>query len=114
MSDTIIVRRTGQAPLRVRGKEVASAESSWNNACSNYSGSTGRRAKVRVIKTATGKFVVAIEHLTQWQGEHDTEEAAVLPSIKESVQYLTDKVPGWMLQELIAELGEEAVAEEVG
>ena len=113
MSETIIVRRTGQAPLRVRGEVLASNESSLNNANPSYSGSTGRAQKVQVIRTATGKYVVAIHHTTQWQREHDTDQAEVLPSLKQCVEYLSDHVPGWMLQELIDELGEEAVTEEV-
>lgn len=113
MSETIIVRRTGQAPLRVRGEVVASNSSSGNTAHPDYSGSTGRAEKVRVLKTASGKYVVAIHYMTQWQGEHDTDEAAVFPSLKQCVGYLSDRVPGWMLQELIKEIGEEAVAEEI-
>lgn len=113
MSDTIIVRRTGQAPLRVRGKLLAEVESSFNTAHPNYSGSTGRAQSVRVFKTAAGRHVVAIHYGTQWQGEHATDEAAVFPSIEECVAFLQDRVPGWMLQALMGELGEEAMAEEV-
>lgn len=113
MSENIIVRRTGQAPLRVLGEVVASDESSSERAFGNYSGSPGRSQEVKIIKTASGKFVVAIHHKTAWQGEHDTDEAAVFPSKKECVEYLSERVPGWMLQELITELGEEAIAEGV-
>lgn len=111
--DTTIIRRTGQAPLRVRGELLASAESSSNNASSAYSGSVGRSQEARVIRTATGKHVVAIHYCTCWQGEHDTFDAAVLPGLKQCVEYLEDKVPAWLLQDLIHDLGEEAVAEEV-
>ena len=113
MSETIIVRRTGQSPLRVRGDVIASSNSSLNNASGDYSGSPGRASAITVIRTASGKYVVAIHHTTQWQGEHDTDEAAVFPSLKQSVDYLTDRALGWMLQELITELGEDAVAEEI-
>jgi len=113
MSETIIVRRTGQAPLRVRGEIIASNGSSLNNACPNYSGSVGHAQEVQVIKTAAGKFVVAIHYSTQWQGEHATDAAAVYPSLPQVIKYLSDHIPGWMLEMLIAELGEEAVAEEV-
>jgi len=113
MSETIIVRRTGQAPLRVRGEVLASNESSLNNANPGYSGSTGHAQDVKVYLTASKKYVVAIHHTTQWQGEHDTDEAAVYPSLNECVAHLSERVPGWMLQELMTDLGEEAVAEEV-
>jgi hypothetical protein len=84
-----------------------------NNASVEYSGGSGRLENVRVYRTPTGKFVVAIHHHTIWQGEHDTDEAAVFPSLRESIAYLQERVPGWMLQDLISALGEEAVAEEV-
>lgn len=111
--DTIMVHRTGQAPLRIRGELLAEAESNANNASVSYSGSVGRSQEVKVYHTTGGKHVVAIHHSTCWQGEHDTDEAAVFPSLKESVDFLSERVPGWMLQELIKELGEDAVAEEI-
>ena len=113
MGDTIIVRRTGQAPLHIRGERLAGGSSSLNNASPNYSGSTGHCQQVRIYRTASGKHVVSIHHETQWQGEHDTDEAAVFPSLAECVQFLGDRVPGWMLQDIINELGEEEVAQDV-
>ena len=113
MGDTIIVRRTGQAPLRIRGELLASESSTSESASSNYSGSTGRCQRVRIYRTASGKHVVSIHHETQWQGEHDTDEAAVFPSLAECIQFLGNRVPGWMLQDIINELGEEEVAVEV-
>ena len=110
MGDTIIVRRTGQAPLRIRGELLASESSDSESASSNYSGSTGRCQRVRVYRTASGKHVVAIHHETRWQGEHDTDEAAVFPSVAECLQFLGDRVPGWLLQCIVNQLGEEEVA----
>ncbi|MGQ9545949.1 MAG: hypothetical protein ACUVTR_02120 [Dehalococcoidia bacterium] len=111
--ETIIVRRTGQAPLRVRGETVASSSSSFNNASRDYSGTPGRAEDVEIIKTATGKYVVAISHHTQWQGEHDEDLAEVFASLKDAVDFLKEEVPGWLLQRLIEQIGEEAVAEDV-
>ena len=113
MSDTIIVHRTGQAPLRVRGVVIAKSESSWNNANPAFSGSTGRQQTVRIIKTAAGKYVVAILRETQWQGDHDTEDAVVLASLPECLGYLTGIIPGWMHEDLVEQIGEENVAEEI-
>lgn len=113
MADTVIVMRTGQAPLRLRGEAIASHRSSANNASPNYSGSTGRSQEVTIYLTASGKHVVAIRHFTQWQGEHDSDEAAVFPSAAECLNYLKDRVPHWMVQELVEEIGEEKVAEDV-
>jgi hypothetical protein len=84
-----------------------------NGSSFNDSGSPGRAQEVKVIKTATGKYVVAITNKTLWQGEHDTDSAEVVPSLKQVVDCLREHVPAWMLQELINELGEEAVAEEI-
>ena len=99
--DTTIIRRTGQAPLRIRGELLASNESSSNNASGDYSGNVGRSEEVSVYRTQSGKYVVAIHYATCWQGEHDTDEAAVFPGLLQAVAYLSDRVPGWMLQELI-------------
>ena len=107
MSNTIIVHRTGQAPLRVRGEVVAS------NGTTEGQGSPGRWQDVKVIKTASKRYVASIHYNTLWQGEHGTDEAVVLPGLSQVVEYLGERVPGWMLTELIKELGEEAVAEEV-
>ena len=112
MSNTIIVHRTGQAPLRVRGEVIASSGTSSDNASSSYSGSPGRSMAVEVIKTATAQYVVSIHYSTCWQGEHDTDEAVVFPSLTQAIDYLGD-IPGWLLSEIIEEIGDEAVAEEV-
>ena len=113
MGDTIIVRRTGQAPLRIRGERLADQSSTSESASPTYSGSTGRCQRVRIYRTASGKHVVSIHHTTNWQGERGTDEAAVFPSLAECVQFLGNRVPGWMLQDIINELGEEEVAQDV-
>jgi hypothetical protein len=99
----------------VRGEVVAKGGTSWNNASSAYSGSNGRQQTVRIIKTATGKYVVAILNETQWQGDHDTEDAAVFPSLKDCLAYLLDRLrlPRWMIDELVEQIGEENVAEDI-
>ena len=113
MGDTIIVRRTGQAPLRIRGELLAGARSSCDSGHPDYSGSTGRGQEVGVYRTASGKYVVTIHHTTLWQGEHDTDKASVFPGLTQCVAYLSERVPGWLLQELVEGLGEEATAEEI-
>lgn len=113
MSDTMIIKRTGQAPLRVRGEVIAENESSSNNASSRYSGSTGRSQKVEIIKTGSGKYVVSILHETCWQGEHDTNEAAVFPDLSATIEFLRNRIPRWMVDDFIDELGPENVAEDV-
>lgn len=113
MGDTIFIKRSGQAPLRVRGELLSSQESSSNNASSDYSGSAGRSMECKIYKTAAGKYVVALHHNTCRQGEHDTDEAYVLPSLSECVAALGGHCPAWMLEDIIKDIGAENVAEEV-
>jgi hypothetical protein len=110
---TIIIRRTGQTPLRIKGEELAMSASSSSNASPSYSGSVGRSQEVAVYRMATGKYVAAITDLTSREGEHDTYDAAEFAGIKPCLGYLQERVPGWMLQSLIETLGEEVVTEEV-
>ena len=109
---TIIIRRTGQTPLRIKGEELARSASSSNITSPSYSGSVGRSQEVAVYRTATGKYVAAITDLTSREGEHDTYDTAVFAGIKPCLGYLQERVPGWMLQSLIETLGEEVVTEE--
>lgn len=113
MSDTIIVRRSGQAPLRVKGEVIAKISSSWNNCTSNYSGSAGQRQTVRIIKTVSGKYVTAVLYETQWEGAHNTEEASVFHSLAECFDFLQESIPNWMMDALVTDFGEENVAEDV-
>ena len=113
MSETMIIKRSGQAPLRVRGELLADQSSSTNNASSAYSGSVGRSQSVQVYKTAGGKYVVSVKNETCWQGEHDTYDAVMFPSITQCIKYLADLVPEWLLSDIIDEIGEEEVAENV-
>ena len=113
MADTTIIRRSGQAPLRIRGTLLASEGTSKENSSGYYSGSTGRSQSVRIYRTASGKFVVAIHHSTSWQGEHDTDEAGVFPSLVECVEFLGQRVPSSLHSRLVDELGEEQVSVDV-
>lgn len=113
MTETTIIKRTGQAPLRIRGELVLETESSWNNAASHYSGTTGRRQKIKIYKLASGRYLVAIDNLTQWQGQHDTYEAAVFPAIVDCVTYIQQRVPVHIVDYIIWRLGEETLAIDV-
>lgn len=109
----IIVRRSGERPLHFQGELLWSGETSLESASPDYSGSAGRAEKAKVYHTASDKYVVAIHYITQWQGEHDTNEAAVFDNLKGAVDYLKEKIPGWLLQDAIKELGPAKLAEEV-
>jgi len=113
MSETIIVKRTGQAPLRIRGESLAEAESSLNNAHPRYSGATGRSQSCTIYRTSTGRFVVAIHHTTQWQWEHGSDEAAVFPSLGECIGFVGERLPRWMVEDLVEQIGPETLAVDV-
>jgi hypothetical protein len=112
MSDTIIVKRTGQAPLRVRGEVIVEKETSPNNASPHYEG-TGVWSVTRIIKTGSGKYVASVAHYTQWQGSHDSYEAGVFPDAKSAVNWLQSRIPHFALEDIIDRLGADTVAEEV-
>jgi len=108
-----IVPRTGERPLRFSGEQVWEGATSLNNASPDYSGSRGRAQVVKVYHTSKEKYVVHIHHITQWQGEHDSDEASVATSLSECVSYLQEQIAGWLLQDFINAIGPGSVAEEV-
>ncbi|MFW6125517.1 MAG: hypothetical protein ACOC58_00270 [Chloroflexota bacterium] len=113
MEEQHIVPRTKDRPLRFTGELVWTGKTSLNNASSSFSGSTGRAHTVKVYRTAKGKYVVHVHHITQWQGEHDSDEAFVLASLSECVPFLSESIPGWLLEDFIDAVEPENVAEDV-
>lgn len=111
--ETIIVRRTGERPLKFQGELVYEGGTSLNNASPSYSGATGRAEDAKLYKTAKGSFVVAIHNITQWQGEHDTDEAYVCASKAAAIDCLRSHIPGWLLDDIMDIIGKEDIAEEV-
>lgn len=90
MSKTIIIKRTGQAPLRVRGKPVAS--------------SCGGEDVVTIYLTETKRYVVSIVH-----GGHDGEDApaydaAVFTTALGCLTFLKGRVSDQLIQQLVAEM----------
>ena len=109
--ETVIIQRTGQAPLRVRGALIASASSTPDTSSASYSGGTGWWQDVAVYRTATGRYVVALSHHTQGEGGHDTDEAAVYPGQMGCIGFLSARVPSWMLFEVMEQLDEDDLVE---
>jgi hypothetical protein len=79
MSD-IFLARSGNRPLSFKGEELATSESSPNNASPRWSGETGRWRTLRLFQTEGGTFVFAQTDHTQWAGERDFHAARRYPS----------------------------------
>jgi hypothetical protein len=71
------IERDNEPNLRFRGKKLATARNSANNAARNYSGQTGRWMELTIWKTSSGKYVCQSIGYSQWQGEHTRYKAAV-------------------------------------
>ena len=110
---TFVVHRTGQAPLRFRGREIVSVASSPDRAHPDYSGRVGRYARLRIYRTAKGRYVAAISRYSLHQGEHDCHEAAVYPTLRESVEWMARNATSPEVDWLIDSLPPAEVAEEV-
>jgi len=108
-----LVMRTNRGPLEFEGERLASAETSMNDAARNYSGNPGESQAVAVFRIATGRYIVAICHYTCLANEHDRYEAVVLENLPQVVNNLREHVPNWVVDDLIKQLGPEAVAEKV-
>jgi hypothetical protein len=113
MEQTYTVPRTGERPLRFTGELLWQGATSLERASPNYSGTTGRAKSVTVYRTSKGQYVVHTHHITQWQGEHDSDEATVFTTLSDCVPYLSERVPDWLLQDFIRTVGPEELAEEL-
>ncbi len=96
----ITVERAGERDIRFVGELIATATSSDNNASSDYSGSTGRWAELRLYRSRGVKFVCSQIGKTRWQGEHDRHSGAVCDTAAEVVAFFG---LGWLAKELYAD-----------
>jgi hypothetical protein len=94
------IKRDGERSLSFKGRLIAEAKSSPNNACSNWSHETGRWTELRLYRTAAGKLVAEQVQRTQWQGESDSHAARVCTSDQQVVDFLG---LGWLAKELYDE-----------
>ena len=110
-----VVKRSGRTPLAFEGEVLASFATSFDRAHPDYSGRPGEAEGVTVYRTKGGKYVVAVAHLTCWQGQHNRYDARVFDSLPGALNYLAFEagVPEWVVDEIADQLGAEAVAEEV-
>jgi len=82
----IRLNRTGQRPLEFEGREVASASGKW------MAGRERNRWHEIVVYEAGGKYVVAVEYHTQWDGESAHRDAGVFGSVDEVATYLEEYI----------------------
>lgn len=99
MSQTIIVKRSGQAPLRIRGRLFAEFVR-WPH-------------EARIFRTGSGQYVVSISHLDTTGGGPDVHDAAVFPVPGDCLTYLQGRVPGAVMEGMIEETGKAITGEAV-
>ncbi len=83
------IRRDGDAPLAFRGERI-----STTNTREHQGDGQNRWHEVTICRTAGGRYVVAIEYHTQWQGEADRYEAhAVGTDLADVAECLRTTIP---------------------
>jgi hypothetical protein len=87
--EQIVLRRDGDAPLAFRGERIATADTR-----ETQGDGQNRWNEVAIYRTAGGRYVVAIEYHTQWQGEAGTREAHALgPDLADVAECLRTTIP---------------------
>lgn len=81
------VKRDGERDLSFTGELIATAETSPNNARSDYSGSVGQWTELELYRTAAGKYICSRAEKTQWQGSNHSYEAAAAGTHAEVVEF---------------------------
>ena len=104
--ESFVIERDGDRAIRFTGELIATAASSPDTASSSYSRSTGRWTELRLFRTKGGKFVCERVGYSQWQGEHDRHEAAVVATEAAVIEFFG---LGWLAKALYAEAGIAAV-----
>lgn len=103
--DRVRLERTGKRPLEFEGELLTEVATSPDRASVRWSGTTGRWWKVQAYRTVGGKYILAIHHYTQWQGEKDAHEAHAFNTLEEAIAYLEEHGPSQAAQEIAEELG---------
>ena len=104
----ITVPRTGMRGLAFTGEELADVATSSDRAHPDYSGATGRAARVRLYRTAEGQYVAAVTHYSQWQGElPELHQAHVFADGDALCQWIEAEapLPAWGRDALLAAAG---------
>ena len=96
------VQRDNEPNIIFCGELIASASTSDNNACGNYSGDVGRWTVLKLYRTASGKYICSRIGRTRWQGEHDRYSGAVCENVQEVIDFFGHR---WLAKELYDEAG---------
>lgn len=80
--------RTGNLPLRFEGKLIAEASSKWTNGREN-----NRWHVLKLYRTESRNYVLAIGFRTQWQGEQNTDVVIIAKSPADIQKRVADFVP---------------------
>lgn len=83
----IVVRRDDERDLRFTGERIAHVSSSWDTASYDYSGSTGRRAKLTLYRTKSGRSVCELIEESQWEGEQTRYSGCVCDTQQEVFEF---------------------------
>lgn len=95
--ETITVKRDDQRDVKFTGELVGVAASSADRASQNYSGSTGRWAKLALYRTKGGTYVCERIEYTRWQGEQTGHSGAVCENEEQVVEFFGC---GWLAKDL--------------
>jgi len=106
--EKFVLEISGGPNLKFVGEKIASTESSWKQARSDFSGETGRCEELTLYRTKGGSFVCYKASLTQWQGERDIYSGAVCKTEEEVCAFFGH---GWLAKELYEEAGIEGTIE---
>lgn len=80
MSETIMLRRTGSAALRITGEQIAESSSKELGGKPSV-----RWYEVRLYRLTDGRLAYQVSFRTEWKGEVDHDWAAVFPDEKSLV-----------------------------
>lgn len=84
----VTLERTGGAPVKFRGREIASADGERLNGRE-----TNRWHELTIYRTDRGRYVLHIHYRTRWQGESDRHTVAVCPTPAEVIAALRSYSP---------------------
>lgn len=99
------VERSGKRALRFKGEVLAGVRSKEDH---------GRWQEIgiyRVGEPGSGRYVVEIVGMTNWQGEQDSHEAYICNSPEEVLEVLTESDPEYEGETFISNLVKEAIEE---
>jgi hypothetical protein len=88
MMSEYVLSRSGTAPLKFNGELLSSAN------CEYVGGQQQNRYhEIDIYRTASGKYVLAINYHTRWQGEHGTHDVTTHEDINGVISQLTRTNP---------------------